>query len=107
MWFYWVISRFRVWALGTEGCVFAVQGASKEIGGRVGAPKRSGRPEKRFFDRERVDASGGQVEQGLSPGTVRFGGEKRDANPSRHKETLRDRRRAPRRLRHTDTRFAV
>ncbi|KAL8437474.1 hypothetical protein ACSSS7_000897 [Eimeria intestinalis] len=49
-------------------------GASKEVGSRLAGAKRSGRPEKRFFDRERVDASGGQVEQGLSPGTVRFGG---------------------------------
>lgn len=39
-----------------------------------GRPRRSGRPEKRFFDRDQVDASGGQIEQGLSPGTVRFGG---------------------------------
>ncbi|KAL8273430.1 hypothetical protein Esti_002675 [Eimeria stiedai] len=49
-------------------------GASKDAGSRLASAKRSGRPEKRFFDRERVDASGGQVEQGLSPGTVRFGG---------------------------------
>ncbi|KAL8426229.1 hypothetical protein Efla_007038 [Eimeria flavescens] len=49
-------------------------GASKDPGSRLPNIKRSGRPEKRFFDRERVDASGGQVEQGLSPGTVRFGG---------------------------------
>ncbi|CDJ45281.1 hypothetical protein ETH_00028015, partial [Eimeria tenella] len=35
---------------------------------------KAGKPEKRFFDRDRVDASGGQVEQGLIPGTVKFAG---------------------------------
>lgn len=38
--------------------------------------KRMGgvRPQKRFFDRDEIDARGGQVEQGV-PGTVRFAGE--------------------------------
>ncbi|KYF46262.1 KOW motif domain-containing protein, partial [Toxoplasma gondii ARI] len=30
------------------------------------------RAQKRFFDRDEVDARGGQVEQGILPGTVRF-----------------------------------
>nr|PIM03104.1 KOW motif domain-containing protein [Toxoplasma gondii COUG] len=32
------------------------------------------RAQKRFFDRDEVDARGGQVEQGILPGTVRFAG---------------------------------
>ncbi|PHJ21180.1 kow motif domain-containing protein, partial [Cystoisospora suis] len=38
--------------------------------------KRMGgvRPQKRFFDRDEIDARGGQVEQGVQPGTVRFAG---------------------------------
>ncbi|CBZ53496.1 hypothetical protein NCLIV_032830 [Neospora caninum Liverpool] len=42
----------------------------------MAALKRMGgvRAQKRFFDRDEVDARGGQVEQGVLPGTVRFAG---------------------------------